>query len=144
MKCEKINGLYVLQREIVPAEEVSMVKGIELNMKLWHHRLRHISEQGLKELQKQCIIENLNSCALPFCEACVLGKQHKLKFTLTRHTTKKILKYVYTDPWGPYKVPTHSGKPGNKNTKSMEMDYGMKLSEEGPQAEDSVEPKDNA
>lgn len=79
-------------------------------MQLWHHRLGHISEQGLKKLHKQGIIKSLNSCALPFCEACVLGKQHKLKFTLARHTTKKILEYVHVDLWGPYKVPTHSGK----------------------------------
>ena len=110
MKGDKINGLYILQGETVPTAEASLVKGQESDMQLWHHRLGHISEQGLKELHKQGIIKSLNSCALPFCEACVLGKQHKLKFTPARHTTKKILEYVHADLWGPYKVPTHSGK----------------------------------
>lgn len=64
----------------------------------------------MKELHKQGILENLKTCNLPFCEACVLGEQHKIKFSVAKHNTKRILEYIHEDLWGPYKVPTHSGK----------------------------------
>ena len=74
MKGDKIDGLYILQGETITAAETSFVKTQEHDMNIWHQRLGHISEQGLKELHKQGILENLKTCNLPFCEACVLGK----------------------------------------------------------------------
>ena len=91
MKGKKINGLYVLDGETVPTAEAGTVKGQENDMSLWHQRLGHISEQGLRELHRKGIIEQLKTCALPFCEVCILGKQHKIRFTQARHTTKRIL-----------------------------------------------------
>ncbi|XP_062104884.1 uncharacterized mitochondrial protein AtMg00300-like [Humulus lupulus] len=109
MKGKKVNGLYVLEGETVVIAEASVVKTQESGMLLWHQRMRHISEQGLRELHKQGSIDRLKTCALPFCEACVFGKLHKIKFTAAKHNTKGVSEYIHSDLWGPSKIPTHSG-----------------------------------
>ncbi|TXG60237.1 hypothetical protein EZV62_014810 [Acer yangbiense] len=76
---------------------------------LWHKRFGHMSERGLSELSKQNLLNGDNVNKLEFCENCVLGKQHRLSFSTAQHNTKKILKYVHSDLWGPSKVPTHGG-----------------------------------
>ena len=38
--------------------------------------------------------------SLEFCESCVLGKTHKLKFARASHTSNCILEYVHSDLWG--------------------------------------------
>ncbi|XP_062112501.1 uncharacterized protein LOC133823667 [Humulus lupulus] len=89
----------------------------EIEMHLWHQRMGHISEQGLRELHKQGSIDKLKTCALPFCEACVFGKQHKIKFTTAKHNTKGVLEYIHSDLWGPSKIPTHSAYAHQSNEK---------------------------
>ena len=42
---------------------------------LWHMRLRHISECGMRELQKRNLLAGVKSCKLDFCKYCVMGKQ---------------------------------------------------------------------
>lgn len=42
----------------------------------------------------------LRSRSWGFCEACALGKSHKLSFPKAKHFTKEILEYVHTDLWG--------------------------------------------
>ena len=42
---------------------------------------------------------------MEFCESCILGKSHKLKFAKATHTSKRILEYVHFDLWGSSQVP---------------------------------------
>ena len=47
---------------------------------------------------------------LGFCEACAMGKSHKLSFPKAKHSTKGILDYVHSDLWGsPNVTPSLSG-----------------------------------
>uniref|UniRef100_A0A803NMB7 Reverse transcriptase Ty1/copia-type domain-containing protein n=1 Tax=Cannabis sativa TaxID=3483 RepID=A0A803NMB7_CANSA len=70
--------------------------------------MEHMSEQGIKELNKQGLLRKFESSSLPFCEACILGKHHKLKFKTVVQESKRALEYVHVDMWGSHKVETHS------------------------------------
>ena len=42
---------------------------------LWHKRLGHMSERGLKILVGKNLLPGLKSHELNFCEHCIYGKQ---------------------------------------------------------------------
>ena len=65
--------------------------------KLWHMRLAHMSERGLKELSKQGLLGNDQITSLQFCEKCVFGKTTRHKFNSGRQETKHTLNYVHLD-----------------------------------------------
>ena len=46
---------------------------------LWHQRLRHIREKGLRILHRNGMVEGMSNCSLDFdfCEHCVYGKDRK-------------------------------------------------------------------
>ena len=61
---------------------VAVSKGAD-QTKLWHRRLGHMSLRGLQELCKQGMIDPKLITSIDFCESCVLGKTHRLKFART-------------------------------------------------------------
>ena len=69
-------------------------------MFLWHMRLGHMSEQGLKVLIDRKSIKGLKSCSLNLCEHCIYGKKYRLKFNTSSHVSKGILDYVHSDVQG--------------------------------------------
>nr|CAH65740.1 OSIGBa0127D24.3 [Oryza sativa] len=68
---------------------------------LWHMRLGHMSEIGLAELSKRGMLDGQSIGKLIFCEHCIFGKHHRVKFNTSTHTTEGILDYVHSDLWGP-------------------------------------------
>nr|GEX86176.1 retrovirus-related Pol polyprotein from transposon TNT 1-94 [Tanacetum cinerariifolium] len=58
---------------------------------LWHRRLGHMSEQGLSALSKQGLLGGDVTGKIQLCEACVKGKQRRVKFSTSQHTSKEIL-----------------------------------------------------
>lgn len=38
---------------------------------------------------------------IPFCEECVMSKQHRGKFPKGQRVSKERLKYIHSDLWGP-------------------------------------------
>ena len=75
--------------------------------KLWHRRLGHMSEKGLKILSKQGLLDDAETGKLKFCETCVMGKQCRVKFGSGKHTSTGILEYIHSDLWGPSPVESH-------------------------------------
>ena len=57
---------------------IAHVVGIET--KLWHHRLGHMSEKGMKILHSRKLLPGLKQIDLEFCENCVYGKQKRVRF----------------------------------------------------------------
>ena len=47
---------------------------------LWHHRLGHISEKGMKMLLSRGKLQELKSVDFDMCESCILGKQKRVSF----------------------------------------------------------------
>lgn len=66
----------------------------------WHKRLGHICHQGLVGLQKQLLIDWLIDVDPGFCEHCIIGKAHRVKFARSEHATKAILDYIHLNMWG--------------------------------------------
>ena len=72
---------------------------------LWHLRLGHVSMKGLEALSRQNMLMGDKVEALGFCDDCVVGKTHKVKFNLnSTHRAKGILDYIHTDLWGPSRI----------------------------------------
>ena len=76
---------------------------------LWHMRMSHIGEHGLKELLRRCLLDRLKDCKMEFCKFCVMGKQSKVSFKMGQHTTKGLIDYVHSDVWGPTRVQSLGG-----------------------------------
>ncbi|KAH9682249.1 hypothetical protein KPL71_027276 [Citrus sinensis] len=66
---------------------------------MWHLKLGHMSEQGLKILPERKLLPRLKSVSLPFCEHCVISKQHRLKFNRSIARSKCILDLIHSDVW---------------------------------------------
>ena len=105
----EMNGLYILDGSIVigNASVASVVP--HNNSELWRLRLGHVSERGLVEQAKQGLLGKDKLDKLEFCEHCILGKQHRVKFGSGIHHSSRPFEYVHSDLWGPSKTLTHGG-----------------------------------
>ncbi|KAH9685181.1 Integrase catalytic domain-containing protein [Citrus sinensis] len=74
MKGNMHNSLYVLQGTAVTGDvSVSSNLGLDKTL-MWHLRLGHMSEKGLRVLEKQGVFGDDKLGSLEFYEVCVLGK----------------------------------------------------------------------
>jgi len=77
---------------------------------LWHHRLGHMSEKGMKMLLSKEKLLELKSINFDMCESCILGEQKRVSFLKTGKTSKAgKLELVDTDLWGPSPVASLGG-----------------------------------
>ena len=80
------------------------------NTNLWHRRLGHMSEKGMKMLLSRKKLPELKSIDFDMCESCILGKEKKVSFLKTGRTLKvEKLELVHTDLWGPSSVASLGG-----------------------------------
>lgn len=102
MKAEKVAAnLYMLQGETLQEAEASVSSsscGEESTM-MWHRKLGHMSERGLKILSELKLLPGLKMVSLPFCEQCVISKQHRLKFSTSSSRSRGILELIHSDVW---------------------------------------------
>ena len=107
MACGKKTGtLYMTSspRDTIVVAEAST------DTSIWHRRLGHMSEKGMKMLLSKGKLLELKSIDFDMCESCILGKQKKVSFLKTGRTLKaEKLKLVYTDLWGPSPVASFKG-----------------------------------
>ena len=75
---------------------------------MWHQRLGHIGEKGLRILHDKGMVEGMSNSSLDFdlCENCVYGKQNWVSFPSDSNTAKHILELVHSDVFGPMKLPS--------------------------------------
>ena len=50
------------------------------DMQVWHNRLGHLSERGMKVLQNENFIPSFDCSSLEFCVHCIMGKQKRVNF----------------------------------------------------------------
>ncbi|XP_073153973.1 uncharacterized mitochondrial protein AtMg00300-like [Henckelia pumila] len=102
MKAEKFDAnLYVLLGETHKEAELaaaSIGSGEESTV-LWHRKLGHMSERGMKILSERKLLPGLTKVNLSFCEHCVTSKQHRLKFGMSTAKSKGILELIHSDIW---------------------------------------------
>ena len=96
--CRKKTGtLYMTSspRDTVGVAEAST------DTSLWHHKLGHISEKGMKMLLSRGKRQELKFVDFDMCESCILGKQKRVSFLKIDKTPKvEKLELVHTDLWG--------------------------------------------
>jgi hypothetical protein len=125
-KGERIGTLYKLDAKPVCCNSVSVKSGksndttyganaMEVKLPaektmLWHHRLGHIGEKGLKTLKNKNLVEGLVDCNLEFdfCENCIYGKQNRVQFYSSSEKSSGLLDYIHSDVFGPVDVPSLS------------------------------------
>ena len=93
---------------VVPERgEKNLVISREKTM-LWHQRLRHIGEKGLRIIHGKGMVEGMsnNSLDFDFCENCVCGKQNRVSYPFGSKRAKQILELMHSDVFGPMKVPS--------------------------------------
>jgi transposase InsO family protein len=90
---------------------------------LWHMRLGHMSERGMRELHKRNLLTGIKLCKLDFCKYCIMGKQCRVRFKTATHKTNGILDYVHSDILGPVRT---SLKGGAQYFMSFIDDYSRK------------------
>ena len=91
---KKTGTLYMTSspRDIITVAEAST------NASLWHCRLGHMSEKGMKMLLSKGKLPELKSIDFDICESCILGKQKKVSFLKIGRTPKaEKLELVHID-----------------------------------------------
>ncbi|GJS65089.1 putative RNA-directed DNA polymerase [Tanacetum coccineum] len=103
----KRGSLYMVE---VPSDGINATIDGRGNATLWHQRLGHMSEKGMKILASKGRIPDLQKAVVGFCEPCVLGKQKKVSFVKSGNTRKlQRLELVHTDVYGPTSVASIGG-----------------------------------
>ena len=97
LKGNKKNRVYVLDGEIIAGESGFSGSIKTDNTRLWHLRMGHISENGLKELEKQGVLGKDKIGSLGFCEDCVFGKSSRVSFKRSNQKSENVLDYIHSD-----------------------------------------------
>uniref|UniRef100_A0A2N9ER08 Integrase catalytic domain-containing protein n=1 Tax=Fagus sylvatica TaxID=28930 RepID=A0A2N9ER08_FAGSY len=110
MTCQKISSnVYKLLGNTILGGVAAVAESEDDDTLLWHMRLGHMSERGMRELHKRNLLTGIKSCKLDFCKYCIMGKQCRVRFKTATHKTKGILDYVHSDIWGPVRTPSKGG-----------------------------------
>jgi len=93
---KKRGSLYM----IVDKDMVAVTEAVN-NSTLWHQRLGHMSEKGIKLMVAKGKLSSLKHVDVGVCEHCIFGKQKKVSFSRAGKTLKvEKLELVHTDVWG--------------------------------------------
>lgn len=76
---------------------------------LLHHRLGHVSERFVNSVIHACNLRISGNEKTFLCDACQLGKSHRLPFPTSFSRTRQPLELVFCDLWGPSPVPSTLG-----------------------------------
>lgn len=109
IKGQKTDTLYVLQGSVLTGS-VNAAVGPRDETRLWHRRLGHMSQKGMKALVKKGYLDSAKVTDMDFCEDCIYGKAHRVSFGVGKHVTKGKLDYIHSDLWGSPNVPLSLGK----------------------------------
>jgi transposase InsO family protein len=110
MTGQKISSsVYKLLGNTILGGVAAVVESEDDDTLLWHMRLGHISERGMRELHKRNLLTGIKSCKLDFCKYCIMGKQGRVRFKTATHKTKGILDFMHSDIWGPVRTPSKGG-----------------------------------
>ena len=106
-KGEKVGTLYLCNGT---SNFVNALTSKGADATLWHHRLEHMSENGMKILHSRNLLLGLKNVDLDFCENCIYGKQKRVRFLrVGKEKKSEKLELVNTNAWGPAQVSSLNG-----------------------------------
>lgn len=86
MKANKVSTLYFFTRlDITGSPGIASSTSYSDNTKVWH-----MSERGVTILRKRGLLYGQSICKMDFWENYVFGKQKRLSFSMTVHSTKVL------------------------------------------------------
>ena len=78
--------------------DIIAVVDASIDTTLWHRKLGHMSEKGMKMLLSKGKLPELKSINFDICESYILGKQKNVSFLKTGRTPKaEKLELVHTN-----------------------------------------------
>ncbi|MCO5562375.1 hypothetical protein L7F22_016002 [Adiantum nelumboides] len=102
LKGQKSGSLYSLN---VSSVEENSIYVVELpSPELWRNVLGHMSQKGMKVLQRSDYIPVLNYSEFSLCEHCIYGKQTKLTSRPLDKELGSPLDFIHSDLCGPMHV----------------------------------------
>ncbi|KAK2989959.1 hypothetical protein RJ640_004122 [Escallonia rubra] len=100
---ERVRTIYTLLGTY--NHSISLASTENLRTTLWHHRLGHLSESGMRILHSKNPLPGMKNIQLDLCEGCVYGKQKWVSFRKDgKYRKTKRLELVHTDVYGPTTV----------------------------------------
>ncbi|WVZ02641.1 hypothetical protein V8G54_023447 [Vigna mungo] len=94
------------------------------NPNLWHRRLGHMSEKGMRIMHSKGKLPSLRSIEFDMCEDCILGKHKRVSFQRSGRIPKKErLELVHSDVWGPITVSSI----GDTRFKKFCYEHGIRM-----------------
>ncbi|KAE8715220.1 Heat shock 70 kDa protein 15 [Hibiscus syriacus] len=120
-------NLYMLKGETLLEAEASVASCSSDSVMLWHQKLGHMSEQGMKVLVEQKLLLGLAKVSLTLCEHCITSKQHRLKFNMSNSRGKSVLELVHSDVW---QAPVTSLGGAKNKIKCFRTDNGVEYTSE--------------
>ena len=94
-RAQKINTLYLMHARICQ-EEVKVAS--DTAGELWHKRLCHMSQKGMRKLAEDNLIPEVKDVYLDRCTNCLAGKQTRTSFPSRPLSRRKApLELVHTD-----------------------------------------------
>lgn len=97
LKRNRKNSVYILDGEVITSESGFSRDIKSDNTRLWHLRLGHISEKGLKELERRGVLGKDKIGSLGFCEDCVFSKSSRANFKRSNQKSENVLDYIHSD-----------------------------------------------
>ena len=101
MKENMIKNLYQLEGRTKSDQATTISESESDSTRLWHQRLAHMSEKGLKVLVYRKLLPSLKSLNLNFCKHCIFDKHSRNKFKIGRHSNTCVLDYIQLYVLGP-------------------------------------------
>ncbi|KAG9450355.1 hypothetical protein H6P81_010320 [Aristolochia fimbriata] len=100
IKGKAVGTLYPLCTNV--DQIVSLAAEKDDKASLWHRRLGHLSENGMRIQHSKKVLTGITNICFDFCEDCVLGKEKRVSFNKDgREKKSNRLDLVHTDVWGP-------------------------------------------
>lgn len=85
---------------------------ISVSLKRWHERLGHVNQKTLRDMVNRGVVNGINFGDVKdfFCDACQLGKSHKLPFKNTSDRSRyRPGEFMHSDVCGPLPEPSIGG-----------------------------------
>jgi hypothetical protein len=107
-----VSGLFILNLDDAPVYNIS-AKRPWLNelspTYMWHCHLGHISENRMKRLHADGLLTSFDFESYETCEACLLDKMTKARFTGFPERASNLLELVHTDVCAPMSIIARGG-----------------------------------
>ena len=106
------NNLYRMEGSVVTGESDAAAAAQDQQgaYRMWHYRLGHMGDKGLRELSRRGLISDLEDGATgEICEPCQMGKQRRVQFNISTACSAAPLELVHTDVWGSAPVLARNG-----------------------------------